>query len=204
MKGAEIKSRQEVKVMLEGKKKLNWPRFLEGTEVARAVERFRGRALSEAGGAVLEMAISSSVLFAMFFGVFQFSFASYTYHYVSDAAREGARYAIVRGSTSCVNTPNLSNCNASSATIGNYVKNLGYPGIDSTANMTVTTTWLTATTDTSTGTTLTTWAACGTAPCNLPGSMANVVVAYAFPLRIPFVPARTINVTSTSQMVVQQ
>ena len=48
-------------------------------------------ATDETDEAILEIAISSSILFAMFFGVFQLSFASYTYHYVSDAAREGAR-----------------------------------------------------------------------------------------------------------------
>jgi len=54
---------------------------------------------------------------------------------------------VVRGSTSCTNTPNLVNCNASPDTIGNYVKGLGYAGINP-ANMTVTTTYLTATTST--------------------------------------------------------
>lgn len=177
---------------------------LSDTKVARGLKRVRRRFFNEAGGAIVEMALSSSVLFAMFFGVFQTSMASYTYHYVSDAAREGARYAIVRGSTSCINTPNLTNCNASATTIGNYVKNLGYPGINSTANMTVTTTWLTATTDTSTGTTLTTWATCSSGTCNVPGNMVKVAVSYAFPLSVPFVPKRTISVSSVSQMVVAQ
>ncbi len=104
-------------------------------------------------GPLSKWRISSAILFAMFFGVFELSFASYTYHYVAAAAREGARFAIVRGSTSCTNTPNLSNCNASDTVIGNFVKGLPYPGINAAANMTVTTTWLTATTDGSTGTT---------------------------------------------------
>src|SRR4051812_29312205 len=82
--------------------------------------RVRRGLLDEAGGAILEMAISSSILFAMFFGVFELTLASYTYHYVSAAAREGARFAIVRGSTSCANTPNLANCNASPTVIGNF------------------------------------------------------------------------------------
>jgi len=160
--------------------------------------------LDDAGGAILEMAISSSILFAMFFGVFELTLASYTYHYVSAAAREGARFAIVRGSTSCVNTRNLSNCNASPTVIGNFVKGLPYPGINSSANMTVAVSYLTATTDTSTGTTLTTFAACSSGTCNQPGNLVSVVVTYAFPLTIPFVPKKTINVTSTSQMAVQQ
>ena len=82
--------------------------------------------LNETGGAIVEMAVSSSVLFAMFFGIFEFAFASYSYNYVSDAAREGARWAIVRGSTSCANTPNLTNCGASYTDIANHVKAVSY------------------------------------------------------------------------------
>lgn len=159
--------------------------------------------MDESGGAIVEMAISSSILFAMFFGVFEFSLASYTYHYVSDAAREGARYAIVRGSTSCANTPNLSGCGASATTIANYVKSLGYPGINSTAYMNVTTSYLTASTSTTSSTTSTTWAAC-TSNCATPGNMVKVAVTYAFPLSIPFVPKTTINIASASQMVISQ
>ena len=180
-----------------------WP--LQGNEVYKTAKRIRRCVVNDAGGAIVEMALSSAILFAMFFGVFELSFASYTYHYVAAAAREGARFAIVRGSTSCTNTPNLSNCNASDTVIGNFVKGLPYPGINAAANMTVTTTWLTATTDTSTGATLTTWAACGTtASCRAPGNMVSVTVTYAFPLMIPFVPKKTINVTSSSQLAVQQ
>ncbi len=155
--------------------------------------------MDDGGSAIVEMALSSSVLFAMFFGMFEMSMASYTYHYVSDAAREGSRYAIVRGSTSCTNTPGLTGCDANSDTIAAYVKGLGYPGINSTQYMTVTTTWYTPST-----TQPTTWTLCTVAPCNAPKNLVKVVVLYAFPLSIPFVPAQTINVGSTSQMVVAQ
>ena len=163
-----------------------------------AIKAIRGWK-DEAGSAIVEMALSSTVLFAMFFGVFQMSMASYTYHYVSDAAREGSRYAIVRGSTSCTNISGLSGCNATSSMISDYVKNLGYPGINSTQYMTVTTTWYTPSVATPT-----TWTLCSSGTCNAPKNLVKVVVTYAFPLSIPFVPKRTINVTSTSQMVVQQ
>lgn len=170
----------------------------------RAVATILRRSGIEDGNTIVEMALSSIVLLAMFFAVFRFTLASYTYHYVSEAAREGSRFAIVRGSESCGNTPNLTNCNASATTIGNYVKSLGYPGINSTANMTVTTTWLRATTTSGGTNTTTTWAACTAGTCNAPGNMVHVVVTYAFPLSIPFVPQRTISISSTSQMVVQQ
>lgn len=176
---------------------------LRGVVVAKATRKIRRCTLGDAGAAVLEMAISSSILFAMFFGVFEVALASYASHYVADAAREGARYAIVRGATSCTNTPNLTNCNASTATIAAYVQGIAYPGIRA-SNLTVTTTYLTATTTTSTSGTSTTWAACGSGTCNAPGNMVNVQVTYAFGLSVPFVPHKTLNVTSTSQMVVQQ
>lgn len=153
---------------------------------------------ADTGSALVEMALSSSVLFAMFFGMFQISMASYAYHYVSDAAREGSRYAIVRGSTSCANEATLSGCGASASTIAAYVKGLGYPGIDS-ANMTVTTTYYSPST-----TQPTTWTLCTSAPCNTSGSLVKVVVMYAYPFAVPFVPTRTLNVSSTSQMVVAQ
>lgn len=157
----------------------------------------------DTGSALVEMAASCVLLIAMFFGVFEFGLASYTYHYVSDAAREGARFAMVRGSTSCINTPSLGTCNATATQISDYVKNLGYPGINASAYMTVTVSWLTATTVTGGTNTTTTWATC-TGTCNLPGNMVNVVVSYAFPLAIPFSSNRTINVTSTAAMVVAQ
>jgi Flp pilus assembly protein TadG len=157
----------------------------------------------DTGSALVEMAASCVVLIAMFFGVFEFGLAAYTYHYVSDAAREGARFAMVRGSTSCTNTPNLSTCNATATQISDYVKNLGYPGINAAANMTANVSWLTATTVTGGSNTTTTWAPC-TGTCNLPGNMVNVAVSYAFPLVIPFSTSNTINVTSTAQMVVAQ
>jgi len=202
MRNAVVSGMQEGKTMQRSRKIRGSISLSRGTEDAtmRGWIRF---ILNDAGGSLVEVAISSTVLFAMIFGVFEFAWASYSYHYVSDASREGARYAIVRGSTSCTNTPNLANCNASPDTIGNYVKGLGYAGINR-ANMTVTTTYLTATTSTATGSTATTWAVCSSGTCNQPGYMVNVAVTYAFPLSIPFVPKRTINVSSTSQMVIQQ
>lgn len=161
-----------------------------------ASKGFKGL-MDDTGSALVEMALSSTVLFAMFFGVFEMSMASYTYHYVSDAAREGSRYAIVRGSTSCKNN-GITGCGATTDTIATYVKGLRYPGIKS-SNMTVTTTYYIPSTGTPT-----TWTLCSTAPCNKPGYLVKVNVVYAFPFSVPFLPSRTINVGSTSQMVVAQ
>jgi Flp pilus assembly protein TadG len=202
MSGTGLEKRREGESMRELKSDLAGNSALQGSGIAAAMVKLRRIAMSDAGAGVLEMAISSAILFVMFFGVFQVALGSYTSHYVSDAAREGARYAIVRGSTSCTNTPNLSNCGATPTTIAAYVTGLTYPGIVP-ANMTVTVTYLTATSSTSTGVLLTTWATCS-GTCNVPGNMVNVAVSYAFPLNIPFVPRKTINVSSSSQMVIQQ
>ena len=117
--------------------------------------------------------------------------ALYTYNYVSDAAREASRYAIVRGSSCSV----LTNCNVTAAQVQTYVQSLGYPGMNA-ANTAATTTWLSPS-----ATTPVTWTACGS-PCRAPGNAVQVTVTYSFPLSIPFVPKSTLSLHSTSQMVV--
>ena len=142
--------------------------------------------------------VSGASFFAMLVGSFQMMLVLYTFHFVSDAAREGSRYAIVRGSTSCTNTPNLSNCNATADQVQTYVKGLNYPGINP-ANLSVSTTWLKA------GTSIpATWSACASGTCNAPGNLVKVVATYSYSLTVPFVPAATWNLTSTSQMVISQ
>jgi Flp pilus assembly protein TadG len=158
----------------------------------------RGK-VSERGASLVETAVASSVLLAMLFGIFQLSLALYTYHYISEAAREGSRWAIVRGSTSCTNTPNLDDCGATTAQINSFVKSLGYPGIDAADNMTVTTSFLSAS-----STQPTTWTTCSTSPCNVPGNLVKVQVQYRFPLSVPFVTVTTLNMSSTSQLAIAQ
>jgi Flp pilus assembly protein TadG len=155
-------------------------------------------AAREEGSGLLETALASTVFLAMLLGIFQMSLASYTLHYISDAAREGSRYAMVRGSTSCTNTPNLSNCNVTSDQVQTYVRSLAYPGIQS-SRLTVTTTWMSAS-----STQPTTWSSCTTGTCNAPGNQVKVVAAYTFPLSVPFVPALSFSLTSTSKMVISQ
>lgn len=159
-----------------------------------------GRALRDEQGAnLVESALTLALFFTVFFGVIEFSWAYYAYHYMADAAREGSRYAMVRGSYSCSNTPVLPNCGASAAEIGTYVKDLGYPGIDP-AKITVTVTTLAA--SKSGGTT--TWSDCGDMSCNQPGNQVQVTASYAFPLNIPFWSNGTLNLSSTSKMVIAQ
>ena len=169
------------------------------TQYPRRLGLLNCRGIREDGGSIVEFAFACAVVFGMLFGVIYFSMALYTYHYISEAAREGSRYAMVRGSTSCTNTPNLTNCNAANAQIQTYVQDLGYPGVNAASNMTVTTTWYTAST-----TQPTTWSLCRTGTCNAPGNIVKVQVVYSYPLSIPFYGTKTLGMTSTSQMVIAQ
>lgn len=154
---------------------------------------------SEDGATIVATALACTILLALFIGTLEMSLALYNYHFVSAAAREATRYVIVRGSASCTNTPNITNCNATSAQIQSYVRSLGYPY---SQQLSATTTWLTAVSSGSPATT--TWTACSSGTCNAPGNLVNVVVTEAFPINIPFGPQMTINLSSTSQMVISQ
>jgi Flp pilus assembly protein TadG len=153
----------------------------------------------EEGSSLVEFALMSAVFLTMLIGSFEALLAFYTNHFLSEAAREASRYAMVRGSTSCINTPKLSNCNATTTQIQTYVRGLAYPGITS-SQIAVTTTWCAAS-----STQPTTWSACTDATPPAPGNLVNVVVAYPFSLNVPFVSNNwTLNLSSTSQMVIAQ
>jgi len=151
----------------------------------------------EAGATLVETAFSLVVLLTLLFGIMQFGLVLYSYHFISEAAREGTRYAIVRGAsytTDCT-APTAAICTAqggnNTGDIATYVQNLGFPGIDP-GKMTVNSTWFTNT-----------GAACGTSDlCKQPGNSVQVTVQYAFPFAIPFIPANTLNMSSSSMMVI--
>jgi Flp pilus assembly protein TadG len=166
-----------------------------------AVVTGRRRASDESGATLVELALCSVILFAFVFGILEMSLAIYGYHFISDAAREGTRYAIVRGwtapsvgGTACASYTSGA-CTASSAQIQQYVKSKSFPGIVQ-ADMTVTPSW----------STYPGGVAC-TAPsstCNIPGNLVTVQVQYAYPISIPFMVTRTITMNSTAAMVISQ
>ena len=145
---------------------------------------------NEDGAAVIEAALSAILLFTIFFGIMEASLALYDYHFIADAAREGSRYAIVRGSA-C--TSFVSACPAAASDVQTYVKGLGFPGINS-ADIVVTTSWPT------TGTACTP----SLSPCNNPGTQVKVKVQYNVPLAIPFLASQSLSMSSTSEMVISQ
>jgi Flp pilus assembly protein TadG len=164
----------------------------------------RGHLRDDEGQTLVETAMSLIILLTFLFGIWEVCLAMYSYHFISEAAREGARYAIVRGSSTppvgggtpaaCA-APGPPTCIAQTADIQTYVKYLGFPGINP-GWMTVTPTWSAY----ANGQT------CPTSPfpCNSPGNLVTVRVTYNFPLNVPFVPAHTFAITSQSAMIIAQ
>ena len=76
-------------------------------------------ALCEQGASLVEMALSASVLFVLLFGIIETCMALYAYNFVSEAAREATRYAVVRGPNSCLISSTFPACNLNPLTYGN-------------------------------------------------------------------------------------
>ena len=177
---------------------------------------------SEEGGSLVEMALVSALIYLpMLFGIFEVSYGLFTYNFVCNASRQVSRYAAVRGRPSCLISPTFVNCGLSAngssnptstsgnTTLQNYVRNLGYVGIDQ-SRVTVTASWLASSITSGTGGTSTTaWVACptggdaaGNTLCNTPGDAVKVTVTYNFPL--PLWNTGPLVLTSTSQMVINE
>lgn len=162
--------------------------------------------LREEGSSLVEMALSCSILLAMILGIAQMSLMFYAYHFVSDAAREATRFAMVRGGNCITNvrpsgqaycSPTDTNtAGADNGDIQAYIRGLGYPFAQS---LSTATTWYTLSG--------TTFSSCGTTPtgCNTPGtSMVQVRVSYTLPIAIPFWSRTSVPLSSTSAQLIQQ
>jgi hypothetical protein len=171
----------------------------------------------EEGVALIEMAIACGVLLALLVGIVQAAQALYVYNFVSEAAREGTRYAAVRGADSCTNALGaMPDCNLGPTSSGNaiqaYLRGLGFPYAN---GVTASTTWVSPTGGSGSPVV---WDAtnnpCTTAtdtnansllkgdPCNYPGHAVQVHVACTYSLGIPFWKIASLNINSTSQMVI--
>lgn len=109
-----------------------------------------------------------------------FGFGLYTYHLVSDVARMGSRYAMVRGST-CT----YSGCPATNSSVQTYVRSVS-PGVIQ-SSMTVNTTF--------SGTPAT-----GCLSAQSPGCLVSVQVIYPY----SFLGIANLNISSTAQNVISQ
>lgn len=152
------------------------------SERSASIVRSRSRSSRlgrQLGSAMLEFTLSAAILFTMTYGVIEIGHPYYVYSYISNAARDGARFAIVRGST-CMSW--VTACPATATDVQNYVLSTVMPGIDP-SRLTVTTTWI---------------------PNNNSGSAVRVTVNYRFSFIVPFVHLNDTIITSSSQMIIWQ
>lgn len=161
-------------------------------------------AREEVGASLVEAALSITVLFALLFGIIGISMAVYSYHYLSNAAHEATRYAIVRGgswantctaytgtgSDMCMTSPDL---------IAAWVANRGFPGVSITPGDVCVQYFSPATLPATPSSACT-----GNTGPNNPGDTVQVTINYPYTLALPILGTHTFNLTSTSQMVIAQ
>jgi Flp pilus assembly protein TadG len=148
---------------------------------------------------MVEFALVCTFLLLLLFGIVDFGRALYTYHFLSNAARTGSRWAAVNGGAcasdgSCNGTTPMNNGPASQTDVQNYVRGLATGGINS-SQITVTACGVTGgggkCADSPPGCTL-----------NEPGCVVKVTVSYNFSFLVPLVRKAAIPMTSTSEMVI--
>jgi Flp pilus assembly protein TadG len=159
----------------------------------RSTRRFRSRAsASTRGNTLTEFAFILPLLVMVIFGLIDFGRALYTYHFISDAAREASRWASVRGNQ-C--DRGLTGCPAGQGEVQDYVAGIVPPGIDpSPQALSVTAAWVAPPGKVGT---------CNVFPNN-PGCAVQVQVTYNFKFILPFLPNSTYSMRSTSEMIISQ
>lgn len=141
------------------------------------------------GGSMIEMAVTLPVLFGLIFCFMEMSMMLYTFEMISNAARQGTRYAMVRGA-SCPNSTNPT-CEVTATQVNTYVSGLGWPNVGG-GTVTPSTCYI-----------------AGNNPCSStgsesPGNTVQVTVTYAFKITMPLVPNQTINLSSTAKATILQ
>jgi Flp pilus assembly protein TadG len=153
---------------------------------------------SESGSTLVEFAFSATILLTMVFGVIECSAAIYINNFVQNAAQQGVRYAMVRGSSwpggDCASYSSFS-CIASEADVTSFIQSSLPPGVQ-VANLQVTTTWP------------------GTDPSgigcdnidgdNSPTCIVTVKVNYSFNFLIPFVRMNLATLSGTASQTIMQ
>jgi Flp pilus assembly protein TadG len=153
-----------------------------GLDQIRPLSLRRRRLANDAdGSASIEFALTSGVLFTLLFCFMEVCLVFYTYDLISEAAREGTRYAMYRGA-SCPNSTTPS-CEVTASQVNTYVSGLAWPNLVG-GTMTPATTYPSGNESV--------------------GSTVQVKVTYTFPIKMPFVPTRTITMASTSVMPILQ
>lgn len=145
-----------------------------------------GRRRRRRGQAIAEFAIAAPIFFLILFAIIDFGRYVYYVQVLNNAAREGARYAIVHGADSL--SPTGPPDDPSGADVIAVVRDyaVGVVGIDDVSVLTITATW-------------------GTPPAtpdNDRGTKVTVEVTYAFRSLVPIVPIPPITVEGASSLVI--
>jgi Flp pilus assembly protein TadG len=157
----------------------------------------RGRK-AEGGATLVEFALIVMIFMTMVLGIIDFSRALYTYHFLSNAAREATRWTAVNGYNcnddgSCNGTAGMNNGPASDTDIEAYVRARTPMGIDA-SQLTVTVSHPVQTDSP---------AACATqATQTSTGCTVEVRVSYPFNFVFPFIRSTSLALSSTSEMII--
>lgn len=159
----------------------------------------------QAGAALVEYAFIAMIFLTLIFGISGFGHALFAYHFVNEVAKEGARYAAVRGST-CASDSSCTAANSATGTAGPttqaditaYVRSLAPQSIN-TAQLTATATWPGPSSPT-----ICTVAVNGAGPwaSNAPGCSVQVRVTYNYTFIFPLIRSTSFNMSSTSEMII--
>lgn len=158
---------------------------------------------AERGESLIEFAISAVITVSLLLGAMDLARGLYTYHFISYAAQQGARFAEVHGSgwTAACNSqtgtgyPDQLGCTASQSDIRAYVRSLTPPAVTK-ANVSVNVQWPGK--DINGNTTV-----CATT-INYAGCEVRVIVSYQFTYVVPFLPSAAQTLSSTAQAIIQQ
>jgi Flp pilus assembly protein TadG len=156
------------------------------------MRRVKSLASDEDGAELVEFALSATILFAMIFGIIQFSLLMFAGNFVAIAAQQGTRYAMVRGSDWTIPCAAVSSydCEVNTPTmVQNYILSQPHPGLNLKASN-ITVTWPTTT------------ASGATCVQYSQGCQVEVKVSYPFKLSIPLFSA-SFPLTSTSIETIQ-
>jgi hypothetical protein len=143
----------------------------------RRQRRTRGQALAE-------FALVAPIFFLMLFGIIDFGRYVYYVQVLNNAAREGARYAIVHGAEGIPSTgpPDDPSGAAVMTTVRNYLV-----GVIDGGALTITPTWTSS---------------AGMPAPNIRGTLVNVHIDYQFRSVIPLVPIPPLTVQGDSTLVI--
>lgn len=140
---------------------------------------------AQRGASMIEFVLALTFVLVFVFGILESARALYTYHTVSNLARLGSRWAIVRGANCSV----LDNCNADQTAVQTYVRSQAFALMNASQ--------ITA---------LVNWpgnnATCPSGSTNARGCLVSVTVSYPFTFSVPLLSLPAITLSSSSQMII--